>query len=218
MYLHPASGKNLLGTIQCQPHSGQLSKTHPGLVCDQISNVANPSEIASHHHLKNVFCVVQFPCRLIILSLEAAWDWHIIDLMMSDIWLNSQQSPLKTCSADNFKDSTCMFTDILLHNLMWNLLFRKINVSLTVCANLVVTKFSGRMGQGTGSNGSRNRVEGWYFWVGFTKRGQKWLCVPGLGSTFPGRGLMASTPFYVITQLSNVNIFILQSNSFSMDL
>jgi hypothetical protein len=34
---------------------------------------------------------------------------------------------------------------------MWNLLFRKINVSLTVCANPVVTKFPGRMGRGTGS-------------------------------------------------------------------
>jgi hypothetical protein len=44
-----------------------------------------------------------------------------------------------------------VFTDILLHNLMWNLLFRKINVSLTVCANPVVTKFPGRMGRGTGS-------------------------------------------------------------------
>jgi hypothetical protein len=48
-----------------------------------------------------------------------------------------------------------------------------------------------------GSNGSRNGVEGRYFWVSFTRRGWKWPRVPGSGSTFPGRGSMPSTPFYV---------------------
>jgi hypothetical protein len=85
----------------------------------------------------------------------------------------------------------------------------------------IVTKFPGRMGRGLRvdtfewvlqgrdendpafpSRDWRPQVEGPAFeWV-LQGRDKKWPRVPGSGSTFPGRGSMSSTQFYVTMDMS----------------